>query len=39
MVLKKKKIHMLKPGISPDAYINMLDEQYPDKVETPNTGT
>ena len=30
---KEDKIHMLKPGISPYAYINMLDEQYPDKTE------
>ena len=33
---KEDKIHMLKPGVSPYAYINMLDEQYPDMiVETP----
>lgn len=25
------KIHTLKPGISPHAYINMLDAKYPDK--------
>lgn len=25
------KIHNLEPGISPLAYIDMLDEQYPDK--------
>lgn len=27
------KIHELKPGISPHAYIEMLDAEYPDKVE------
>ena len=26
------KIHDLKPGISPHAYIEMLDAEYPDKV-------
>ena len=26
------KIHNLKPGISPHAYIQMLDDEYPDKV-------
>lgn len=26
------KIHELEPGISPDAYIDMLDAQYPDKI-------
>ena len=26
------KIHELKPGISPHAYIEMLDAEYPDKV-------
>lgn len=25
------KIHELKPGISPHAYIQMLDDEYPDK--------
>lgn len=25
------KIHNLEPGISPHAYIDMLDAQYPDK--------
>lgn len=27
-----EKIHNLEPGISPHAYINMLDAKYPDKV-------
>lgn len=27
-----KKITMLEPGISPHAYIDMLDAEYPDKV-------
>ncbi len=28
-----EKITMLEPGISPHAYIDMLDAQYPDKVK------